>query len=98
MNPLVAALATQRLTQLITEDELTRPIRQAINNWAAGAEEFTLKDRVATLASCSACMSVWAGAAVLVASSNRWTRPLVRTLAASGVALLLDAGRRRLEQ
>jgi hypothetical protein len=73
-------------------------VRQAINGWATGAEEFSFKDRVAVLASCSACMSVWAGAAVLVASSNRWTRPLVRILAASGVALLVDAGRKRLEQ
>jgi len=98
MNPVVAALATQRLTQLITEDELTRPIREAINDWAVGAEEFSFRDRVAVLASCSACMSVWSGAAILLASRSRWTRPLVRILAASGAALLVDAGRNRLEQ
>lgn len=97
MNPVALALATARLTQLITEDELTRPIRKAINTWAKGAPEFSFKDRVAILASCSACMSVWSGAVVLVAARFRMTRPLVGILAASATALLLDAGRKRLE-
>lgn len=98
MNPITLALATQRLTQLITEDELTRPVREAINSWAAGAEEFSFKDRVATLASCQACMSVWAGAGVLVASRFRVGQPLIRVLAGSGVALLLTAAKDRLDR
>jgi hypothetical protein len=98
MNPITLALATQRLTQLVTEDELTRPVREAINSWAAGAEEFSFKDRVATLASCPACISVWAGGAVLIASRFKVGQPLVRILAGSGVALLLTAAKERLDR
>lgn len=98
MNPVVVVLATQRLTQLVTEDELTRPLRDAIDSWATGAAEFTVKDRVATLTGCSACVSVWAGAGILLASRWRVGRVLVRILAASGAALIVDAGRQRLER
>jgi hypothetical protein len=98
VNPITLALATQRLTQLITEDELTRPVRESINKWAAGAEEFSFRDRVATLASCQACMSVWAAAGILVASHFRIGQSLVRILAGSGVALLLTAAKERLDR
>lgn len=98
MNPITLALATQRLTQLITEDELMRPVREAITHWAAGAKEFSFKDRVAVLVGCPACMSVWAGAGVLVASRFRIGQPLIRILAGSAVALLLTAVRERLDR
>jgi len=98
MNPVTLALATQRLTQLITEDELTRPVRESINRWAKDAPDLSFRDRVAVLASCQACMSVWAGAAVLVASRFRISQPLVRILAGSGVALLLTAVKERLDR
>lgn len=98
MNPITLALATQRLTQLITEDELMRPAREAVNDWAKGAEEFSFKDRVAVLTSCPACMSVWAGAAILVASRFRIAQPLVRILAGSAVALLLTAAKDRIDR
>jgi len=97
MNPVVIALATQRLTQLVTEDTLTEPVRRRINNWAYGAPEFSLRERVAVLTSCDACMSVWAAAAVLVASHSRVTRPLVGILAASGAALIVRGVRDKLE-
>jgi hypothetical protein len=98
MNPVTLALATQRLTQLITEDELMRPVREGITHWAAGAKEFTFKDRVAVLIGCPACMSVWAAAAILAASRFRIGQPLVRILAGSGVALLLTAAKERLDR
>lgn len=98
MNPLVTVLATQRLTQLVTEDELTRPIREAVDRWAAGAEEFSFKDRVATLLMCPACMSVWAGTGILVANRFKVGRPLVRILAASGAALIVNSGIKRVER
>jgi hypothetical protein len=88
MNPIVVALATERLTRLIVEDELTRPAREVVNTWAKGAPEFSVKDRVAVLISCPACMSVWSAAAVLLASRFRAGRPLVNILAASAAALL----------
>jgi hypothetical protein len=43
-------------------------------------------------------MSVWAGAAVLVASRFRIGQLLVRILAGSGVALLLTAAKERLDR
>jgi hypothetical protein len=97
VNPFVLALATQRLTQLVTEDSLTEPLRERIDDWASGAERFSLRDRVAVLSGCPACISVWAGGAVLLAQRTRLGRILVRILAASAAALLLDAGSRRLE-
>lgn len=97
MNPFVVALATQRLTQLVTEDSLTEPIREAIDNWAAGAGRFSFKDRVAVLSGCPACISVWAGAGILLAGRSRVGRVLVRILAASAASLFADAVRKRLE-
>lgn len=98
MNPITLALATQRLTQLVTEDELTRPIRDLINRWAKDAPDLSFKDRVAVLASCQACMSVWSAAAILIASRFRLGQPLIRILAGSGVALLLTAVKERLDR
>lgn len=98
MNPVTLALASQRLAQLITEDELTRPLRKSINAWAEGAPEFSFKDRVAVLASCPACMSVWSAAAILVASRFRVAQPLVRILAGSAAALLINSLRDRVER
>jgi hypothetical protein len=98
MNPVVTVLATQRLTQLVTEDELTRPFREGVNRWAGNAAEFSFKDRVATLVMCPACMSVWSGAGILLASRFRVGRVLVRVLAASGAALIVNAGIKRVER
>lgn len=91
MNPVILALATQRLTQLIVKDEVTRPVREAIEDWANGASEFSFKDRVAVLTSCPACMSVWSGFAILAASRVRGGRWAIAGLAASGGALLVQA-------
>jgi hypothetical protein len=98
LNPITLALATQRLTQLITEDELMRPVRESINDWAKGAAEFSFKDRVAVLASCPACMSVWAAAVILIASRFRIAQPMVRILAGSAAALLLTAAKDRIDR
>lgn len=98
MNPVVVALATKRLTQLIVEDELTRPLREAVDRWAHGAPEFSFRDRVATLVMCPACMSVWSGGAILLAGRHPVGRLLARILAASGAALILEAIVGRLER
>lgn len=98
MNPVVVALATKRLTQLLVEDELTRPLREKIDHWARGAEEFSLRDRVATLVMCPACMSVWSAGAVLLAHRHPVGRLLARVLAASAAALILEAIVGRLER
>jgi hypothetical protein len=98
MNPVTVALAVARLTQLIVEDEITRPARQAINRWAVDAPEFSLRERIATAVGCGACSSVYAAAAVLIATRVPVLRPLVRVLAASQAALALRAATDRLSR
>ena len=98
MNSLVLVLATQRLTQLISEDEIARPIRERLNRWSAPMDEFTLPERLATLVGCSACVSVWAAAGVLLASRVRPGRVLINILAASAASLIAAEGLRRLER
>lgn len=80
MNALEAAAsvaATHRLTRLVIEDEITRPIREAITDrWP--------ESKLAYLITCPWCVSVWAGAAMTVAPRKlRWT------LALSGGTMLL---------
>ena len=87
MRPVVLALATIRLTQLVTDDELTEPIRDKTDEWAKKAGYGSLPDRLSYLVSCQRCVSVWAAAAVLVGSRLRVARPLVYTLAVSQAAL-----------
>jgi hypothetical protein len=98
VNPVLVALATKRLTQLAVEDELTRPVREWIDRWAGDAPEFSFRDRVATLTSCSACMSVWMGAGILLAGRCSLGRLAIRVLAASASALAIDAVLERLER
>lgn len=54
LGVLVDVAATWRITRLITEDEIARPLREAT----------TPGGRVEYLLSCPYCVSVWAGAAV----------------------------------
>jgi hypothetical protein len=53
------ALATYRLTRLVTEDELTAPLRDRI--WETHPPE---SSRLGYLISCPHCTSIYAGAAV----------------------------------
>lgn len=98
MNPVVLVLATQRFTQLVTEDEIARPIRERVDRWAKGAEDFTLPERIATLIECSACMSIWSGAGILLVSRFRVGRFLIGVLAVSQASLIFAEGLRRLER
>ncbi len=98
MNPIATTLAIHRTTQLITEDTLTQPIRDAINNWAKGHADGSFRDKVATLSQCPACMSVWVTGGIMVASRFKVGRVLVRIMAGSGAALLLEAGIKRMER
>lgn len=87
---LVAVLATQRLTQLVTEDEITRPIRQKVDAWAGDAPEFSFKERLAYAVECPACTSIWAAGAVAGLSMFGYGRMLNRILAFSGAALIVN--------
>lgn len=77
MSLLIDALATGRLTKLVVDDEITRPIRESIES-ATGPDS-----KVTYLVNCPYCVSVWAGVAVQVLP--RWA---VRALALSGAALI----------
>lgn len=98
MNPFVILLATRRLTQLVVEDKITEPIRDRVGEWGDRYPETSIQNRLSYLVGCSACTSVWAATAVLVASrwpAGRW---LMRILAASGAALALQAAVEKLER
>ncbi len=86
-NALVLALATHRLTQLVVEDEITRPVRTAVDDWARGAPELSLKERIDFALNCPACSSIWAAALVLGISAVPGGKWIVRGLALSGAAL-----------
>lgn len=75
----VGVLAADRITQLVVEDEITRPIREAV-------ERRFPDSKLAYLVACKACVSVWAGLAV---SSRKMPRPVVSALALSAATLLL---------
>lgn len=99
MNPVTLTLATQRLTQLITEDEITRGIREKVGAWSNEAPEYSLRERIGYAVDCPACVSVWAGAAVLgLTYAGAPGRLVVKILAASGAALLADAVRNRITE
>ena len=74
---ITAALAIARLTSLVAEDELTAPLRTAVEDWARRNPDSVLRDRLAYLTWCSGCVSVWAAGAVLIGQKTRAGRPLV---------------------
>lgn len=70
IDAIVSVAATHRITNLVVEDEISRPIREAITErWP--------DSRLAYLVTCPYCVSVWAGAAVVaMPKSMRWTLAL----------------------
>ncbi len=97
-NPIVLVLATQRLTKLVVEDEITSPVRQRIDAWAGDSPEGTLKERINFAVNCGACTSVWAAGAVLLADRFPAGRLLLRVLAGSSAALLLNAYQEKMDR
>ena len=94
MKHLITVLAIARLTSLVAEDELTAPIREAIDRWAGGP----IPEKLAYLVSCSRCVSVWAAGGILIAQQTRVGRPLVWALAGSQAALGVLTALDRLER
>lgn len=88
---LLGASATYRLTRLITEDEITRPLRERL--WDRYPPESTA---IGYLISCPHCVSIYAGAAVtglaFIAASRAPLRfpahLIIGTLALSGATSL----------
>jgi len=83
----VLALATYRLTRLVTRDSITAPLRERV--WRRFPPETT---RVGYVLTCEWCASVWT-ASLLVVSSTMLTasRPVLLVLAVSGATGLLTA-------
>lgn len=82
MNALEAAIdvaATYRLTQLVVEDEIARPVREWVESATGSQSALTY------LVNCPACTSVWAAAVVLALPT-----PLRLVLALSAGALLIE--------
>lgn len=77
LEAVVALAATHRLTNLVVEDEVTRPVREYIDDrWP--------DSRLNYLVNCPRCVSVWAGAAIAALP-----KPLRWTLALSGGTMLI---------
>lgn len=95
MKALILSLATARLTQLVVDDAITEPGRDAINDGYQNAPGGSPKEAVLHVAdeiiNCHACTSVWAGGAVLTAEQFGVGRFLVRVLALSQAALAVKA-------
>ena len=69
--------ATWRITRLVMDDEITRPLREAVTyRWP--------ESKAAYLVACPYCVSVWAGAVVQILP-----RPLRWTLGLSGGTMLV---------
>ena len=87
----VQGLATRRLTTLVTQDQITQPIREALVNRSLRAAATPTDEGLAYLVTCESCVSVWAGAAVVAASRFRVGRMAVRALALSQMSKMVDS-------
>lgn len=81
----VNALATRRLTSLVTEDKITETPRNLIIDQNP-------EGMAAYLVGCRKCVSIWAGIAVGLLSlpDNRITNTAVHALALSELSLIMD--------
>lgn len=89
-HPITMALAVHRIARLVVEDEITRPYREAVEEWSDGADEFSLRERVNTLIGCKLCVSVWAGALVVLLARLPGGHLLNRILALSDLSISAD--------
>jgi hypothetical protein len=78
---LVRALAVRRLTELVVDDEVSKPLRDAVEARWPGS-------RAAYLLTCKRCVSVWAGLLIVICPA--W---LTGALAYSAVTILADEWR-----
>jgi hypothetical protein len=67
--------ATRRLTSIITEEEISRPMREWVSEHLSGS-------KLEYLVNCPHCVSVWAGAAIGSGIVPRWAK-LALALSAS---------------
>ena len=82
----ILALATYRITRLITTDALFEPVRERI--W----KRFSLSTRIGYLVTCNWCMSFWVGSFVVLSAMIVTELVIVYAVfAVSAVAGLLTA-------
>lgn len=98
MRAVTAAGAVLRITTLVTEDEITEPIRARVDLEATGAEYGSLIERASYLISCHRCVSVWAAGLVLLLEQFKAGRVLVDLLALSQVEILVKEAVNRAEE
>lgn len=80
MELAVGALAVSRIARLVVDDEISKPIREAVSKTWPGSP-------LETLIGCRACVSVW-GAGLVVA--NLVPRKVRLLLALSEVAVMVE--------
>lgn len=87
----VGALATHRLTRLLVEDEITRPAREAVQQWARGTATRAARPHIEYLTTCPWCVSMYVGLgwALLTARAPRLSAAAGTVLAWSSVTGLL---------
>jgi len=84
LDVVIDTLCVARLVRLVTEDKIAEPVRNAM--FESGDE------RLAYLATCPYCVSVWAGAAVATGLLPRRARyALALSEAATGFRKALDS-------
>ncbi len=88
---LIVVAATYRLTELIVSDEITRPLRIKIGEWARDADEFSVQERIDYVVNCPVCTSIWAGTIVHALETFRVGRWVNGILAASAASLMWGA-------
>lgn len=91
----IGALATYRLTRLVTRDTITARHRKNIQFWATHNHHPMLYE----LVSCDKCVSVWAAGflALLRLVAPKVYRPVAFGLACTGAVVLLDETKQWLE-
>lgn len=82
------ALAADRLTRLLMEDEISRPAREAFQRWALDGGHGTLL----YLSTCPWCLSLWAAGAILLLPKK-----VRRALAVAGAVSIAYEVRERLK-
>lgn len=94
MTPLDAAtvaLASFRVTRLVTSDTIADAPRHAVERWAYSVPPPSARREIATLVSCNYCAGWWVTLLVLAGWRFRLTRPLVEAFAVAGAQALLSA-------
>lgn len=107
MKALILSLATARLTQLVVDDKITAPAREAVLTRAQGGPNPRALNEVEAnqpwsaldeIVNCHACTSIWAGAGILTAEQTSVGRFLVRVLALSQAALAVKSVIERIDR